>query len=95
MIALVTMETWPSVFLVWGAFALSNFITDNFISPKVMGENLGLHPLGVMLALIVGGNLLGLLGIVIAIPAAAILRVLYHHFGLPGATVEPALTENV
>jgi predicted PurR-regulated permease PerM len=92
-IALVTMETWTSVFLVWGAFALANFITDNFISPKVMGENLGLHPLGVMLALIVGGNLLGLLGIVIAIPAAAILRVLYHHFELPGSEAEPVLAE--
>ncbi|MCB0358812.1 MAG: AI-2E family transporter, partial [Bdellovibrionales bacterium] len=38
------------------------------------------HPLVVMIALIIGGSLLGLLGMVLAIPGAAAVRVLIRHF---------------
>ncbi len=78
-VAIVTTQSWSLVLLVWLAFFIVNFSQDTFITPRMMGKQMGLHPLGVMLALIVGGHLLGLLGILIAIPAAASLRVLYHH----------------
>jgi predicted PurR-regulated permease PerM len=54
-------------------------IEGSFITPKIIGESLGIHPLGVMLALLIGGQLLGLLGLIIAIPCAAAFRVLMRH----------------
>lgn len=60
-------------------FAIVQFIEGTFVTPKVVGESVGIHPLGVMLALIVGGSLLGLIGLIIAIPAAAGLRVLFRN----------------
>jgi predicted PurR-regulated permease PerM len=44
-----------------------------------MGESVGLPPLVVILALFAGGQLFGLLGIFLAIPAAAVVRVLARH----------------
>jgi len=52
--------------------ALDGFV----IQPKVIGENVGLHPVIVIVALIVGGSLYGILGMVIALPLTCILKVL-------------------
>lgn len=51
-----------------------------FLTPKIIGSNLGISPLVVILALILGGKLLGLLGLIIAIPVAAALSILLKHF---------------
>ena len=56
-------------------FALGQFIEGNFLTPKLVGENIGLHPVWVMFALLAGGTLLGLLGMLIAVPLAAIIGV--------------------
>ena len=65
--------------LVWSVFAVVQALDAMLLTPKIVGESVGIHPLGVMLALIVGGKLLGLLGLVIAIPAAAAIRVLFNY----------------
>lgn len=57
-------------------FAVGQFIEGNFLTPKLVGENIGLHPVWVMFALLAGGTLLGLLGMLIAVPVAAITGVL-------------------
>jgi predicted PurR-regulated permease PerM len=54
-------------------------VEGSFITPKIVGESVGVHPLGVMLALIIGGELFGLFGLIAGIPAAASIRVFYHH----------------
>ena len=59
-----------------GVFVLGQFIEGNFLTPKLVGENIGLHPVWVMFALLAGGTLLGLLGMLIAVPVAAIIGVL-------------------
>lgn len=51
-----------------------------FISPNVMGKQVGLHPLAVMFAILVGGILLGPLGILLAIPFAASIKGLYFYY---------------
>lgn len=78
-VALVADPGWSNLLMVWGAFVIVNFLQDTFVAPRILGERLGLHPLAVMLALIVGGHLLGLLGLIVAIPAAASIRVLFHY----------------
>ncbi|PZQ47402.1 MAG: AI-2E family transporter [Micavibrio aeruginosavorus] len=57
-------------------FMAGQFIEGNFLSPKVVGDNVGLHPLWVMFALLAGGSLFGILGMLLAVPVAAVVGVL-------------------
>lgn len=47
-----------------------------YLSPRIMGRETGLHPVVVILAILVGGSLFGLLGILLAVPATAVLQVI-------------------
>ncbi|QGG46717.1 AI-2E family transporter [Heliorestis convoluta] len=57
-------------------------IESNLISPKVLGDSVGLHPLLVIFALLAGGHLFGLLGLLLAIPFAAVLKVIGRYIFL-------------
>ncbi|MDC0357281.1 AI-2E family transporter [Oligoflexia bacterium] len=78
--ALVTFGDIGHLLLVWGLFAVVQFLEGTFITPKVLGDKVGLSPLVVILAIVAGGSLFGLLGVFLAIPGAAALRVLASHF---------------
>lgn len=67
--------TLPKIAAVVLVFGTGQFIEGNFLTPKLVGENIGLHPVWVMFALLAGGVLLGLLGMIIAVPCAAIIGV--------------------
>lgn len=60
-------------------FIVGQLIEGNYLTPKLVGDSIGLHPLWVIFALMAGGMLLGLLGMMIAVPVAAILAVLIRH----------------
>ena len=49
----------------------------NLIYPKVVGSSTGLHPLYVLLAVTVGGGIGGLLGMVLAVPAAGVIKLFF------------------
>ena len=68
-----------SVVWVLVIFVLVNQIEANIISPKIIGERVGLHPLAVIFAIFAGGELMGIIGMLIAVPAAAVVRVLLTH----------------
>lgn len=68
--------TLPKILAVVAVFGIGQFIEGNFLTPKLVGENIGLHPVWVMFALLAGGVLLGLLGMIIAVPVAACIGVL-------------------
>jgi len=55
-------------------------LEGQIISPAVMGEALGLPPLIIIMALIIGGQSLGLLGMLIAVPLSAIIKVTYNYY---------------
>ena len=57
-------------------FILVQQIDNNFITPLVVGESVGLHPMIVMIVLIIGATLLGPIGMLFAIPATGVLKVL-------------------
>ncbi len=67
--------TLPRIVAVLVVFCIGQFVEGNFLTPKLVGENIGLHPVWVMFALLAGGVLLGLLGMIIAVPCAAIIGV--------------------
>ena len=52
------------------------FFEGNVLSPKIVGESVGMHPLWVFFALLAGGSLFGILGMLLAVPVAAIAGVL-------------------
>lgn len=54
-------------------------LESQFIAPQILGRSLGLHPLIVIFALIVGGRLFGLGGLIFAVPFAAVLRIFLKH----------------
>ncbi|MBV8748526.1 MAG: AI-2E family transporter, partial [Candidatus Eremiobacteraeota bacterium] len=51
--------------------------------PKIMSESIGVSPITVMFAVFAGGELFGLPGLVLGIPAAALLKVLFGYFVQP------------
>ncbi len=61
-------------------FILVQVAEGYVITPKVVGERLGLHPVVIILSLLVFGKLLGFVGIVLAVPLAAVLKVFIKSF---------------
>jgi predicted PurR-regulated permease PerM len=61
---------------VWAVFGVVQLLEGTLLTPKIVGSSVGLHPVVVILALAVGANLFGFLGILLAVPAAAALQVL-------------------
>jgi predicted PurR-regulated permease PerM len=57
-------------------FAVIQQIDGNFVAPKVLKDNVGLSPLYIILSILVGSELFGLIGTFLAVPIAAMLRVL-------------------
>ena len=51
-----------------------------YLSPRIMGRETGLHPVVVMVAILVSGTLFGLLGIILAVPATAVLQVILRRW---------------
>jgi len=62
--------------LVAGVYVLIQQVEANLLIPRIMGRSLNLHPLVVLVAVILGGSLAGILGVLIAAPTVATLRVL-------------------
>ncbi|NLJ74606.1 MAG: AI-2E family transporter [Firmicutes bacterium] len=63
-------------------FVGANQLESSVIAPKLIGERVGLHPLAVIFSVFVGGELMGITGMLVAVPFAAILRVLIQHFSV-------------
>jgi len=59
-------------------FFAGQFIEGNFITPKLMGDSVGLHPLWIIFSLMAGGSLMGLVGMFLAVPVAASIGVLVN-----------------
>lgn len=66
------------VFGAWGVFAVVQFLEGYFITPKIVGRQLGLSPVVVIFSLLVGANLLGIIGMLIAVPVAAVCNVFFQ-----------------
>ena len=81
MYSLETGENFWSMFgLVVLVFGIVQLIQDAFLTPKIMGDATGLNPAAILLSLSVWGKLLGLLGLLIAIPITSIMISYYRRF---------------
>jgi predicted PurR-regulated permease PerM len=80
-IALVQFGDWQHPILVLVVFGVIQTLEALFISPKIMGGRVGLHPVTIIIAVMAGTTLLGgLLGGILAIPLTAALRVVMFRY---------------
>lgn len=82
-IATALVQFWPDwvqILIVAGIFAVGQFIEGNFLSPKLVGQSIGVHPVWLIFALLAFGYLFGFAGILLAVPLAAAIGVLSKFF---------------
>ena len=77
--AAMQFPTFAGVAIVWAVFGIGQLIEGMVITPWLVGERIGLHPLAVVFALMAFGQLFGFFGILLALPLAAILLVALRH----------------
>jgi len=81
-IALLTKDSlWYAVGVV-GVFAIVQFVEGNIITPKIMGDQVGINPLTVILGIIIFGAIGGILGMVLTIPILALIKIIANY--MPG-----------
>ncbi|WP_262027191.1 AI-2E family transporter [Microvirga sp. Mcv34] len=67
---------WTMIAATLGIFIFGQFVEGNILSPKLVGESVGLHPVWLMFALVAFGALFGFVGLLLAVPLAAAMGVI-------------------
>jgi predicted PurR-regulated permease PerM len=75
-LAFVQFDSYLWVAATAAIFLIGQAVEGNFLTPKLVGEKVGLHPVVVIFALLAGGALFGFTGVLIALPVAAVIGVL-------------------
>jgi predicted PurR-regulated permease PerM len=78
-LALAQFGTWQGVAMVIGLCVVGQVIEGNFLTPKLVGDRVRLHPVWVIFALLAGGALFGFVGLLLAVPVAAVCGVLARY----------------
>ena len=73
--AFLQFQDFTGVVWVWVVFGLGQALEGNLVTPKLVGERIGLHPVAVIFALLAFGQLFGFVGLLVALPASAVLLV--------------------
>ncbi|HET9678972.1 MAG TPA: AI-2E family transporter [Gammaproteobacteria bacterium] len=74
--AVLQSSNWLLLVLVGAVFAAGQVLESFFLTPKLVGDRIGLHPVLVIFAVMAGGQLFGFTGVLLALPAAAAANVL-------------------
>jgi predicted PurR-regulated permease PerM len=94
-------DPWLQLAGVVATFSIAQFVEGSFLTPKLVGDRIGLHPVIIIFSIAAGGQLFGFFGILLALPAAAVVSVLvrfaYERYlaehPLPPDDAAPASTE--
>jgi predicted PurR-regulated permease PerM len=78
-LAFFQFTDWRWIAATAAVFLAGHLIEANFLSPKLIGDRVGLHPVWIVFALLAGGALLGFVGILLAVPIAASIGVLARY----------------
>ena len=79
LVAVQQFDSWTGVAAAWTVMIVGGALEGFFVTPKLVGERVGLHPLAALLALAGLGQLLGFIGVLAALPLAAVILVLGRH----------------
>ncbi|MCM1518523.1 MAG: AI-2E family transporter [Pseudoflavonifractor sp.] len=89
---------WPELGKCIAVYVVSQCVCDYLLTPKIMGKSLGLNPAIILLSLSVWGTLLGIIGMIIALPVTALLISYYKRYILmgehSGTNVPPPVTKD-
>ena len=77
--ALVQYGDWQHLAGVAVVFTIGQIIESYWLTPKLVGDRIGLHPMAVIFAVMAGGTLFGFLGMLLALPVAAVANVLLRY----------------
>ncbi|GAB6197516.1 AI-2E family transporter [Lysobacter xanthus] len=77
--ALVQFGDWQHVVGVLVVFSIGQVVESYWLTPKLVGDRIGLHPMAVIFAVLAGGQLFGFLGMLLALPIAAVANVLLRY----------------
>jgi predicted PurR-regulated permease PerM len=97
--ALMQYGDWKHIAGVLAVFGIGQVIESYWLTPKLVGDRIGLHPVAVIFAVLAGGQLFGFLGMLLALPMAAVANVLlrfaHERYTLSplyaGAAVKPSI----
>jgi predicted PurR-regulated permease PerM len=92
--AVAITQFWPDwqwIVAVVVIFLVGQFVEGNIIAPKLVGERVGLHPVWMIFAMFAFGYLFGFVGLLLAVPLAAAIAVLFR-FGLRRYLASPIYT---
>ena len=73
------LQPWQMALVTVGGMFVGDNIIDNFVTPRILGEALGVHPAAVLVTALVGAKLFGVLGLLFAAPTLASLRLFGHY----------------
>lgn len=79
LVALGQFEVWSAVIWVWLVFGIGQVIEGVIVTPRFVGERIGLHPLAVIFSLLAFAQLFGFVGVLLALPIAAAILVCLEH----------------
>jgi len=74
--AYMQFDSWEPVAITLGIFTAGQVLEGYILTPKLVGEKVGLHPLWLIFGMLAGGSLFGFVGILLAIPVTAVIGVL-------------------
>lgn len=74
--AVLQFGSWSGLLMVWGVFAVGQFLESFIITPKIVGDRIGLSPFWVIFSLLAFGQLMGFVGMLVGLPLAAVTLVL-------------------
>ncbi|MDB6163267.1 MAG: hypothetical protein JWL98_699, partial [Xanthomonadaceae bacterium] len=77
--ALVQFGDWQHVAGVAAVFGVGQVVESAWLTPSLVGDRIGLHPAAVIFAVLAGGQLFGFLGMLLALPVAAVTNVLLRY----------------
>lgn len=70
---------WEPLLIIGAIFVIGQFVEGNFLTPKLVGERVRLHPVWMMFALLAFGALFGFIGLLLAVPIAAVVGVIVRY----------------
>lgn len=74
--AFIQFDTFGQIAVIAGIFAVAQIIDGYYLSPKLVGDRVGLHPVWIIFAVLAGSKLFGLVGVIIAVPLAGTIAIL-------------------
>jgi predicted PurR-regulated permease PerM len=77
--AMLQTQDWMSLIPIAAVFGIGQLVETYILTPRLVGERIGLHPVAVIFAVLAGGQLFGFAGVLLALPVAAVIVVLLRY----------------